>query len=121
MVSVIERLNTLLSLSLAYFCGVKSFEESWSQFNEPLGIYDDNLTHVLLSSHRKFMVDDPVGLSLGKSTAGMYVDSLILHQSFITFLWILPGCMEEEASSYGFPYLCKVFPSTHYIQFVSAC
>lgn len=65
------------------------------------------------------MVDHPLGLALEESAARVYVDLLILHQCPVTSLRILPSCMEEEASSYGFSDLRKFPAGSNNIQLVS--
>lgn len=118
MVSIIEWFNTFLPLSCANFCRICNFKESWCQFYEPLGIYDSDFAHILFCSHHKFMVDNPVRLSLEKRAAWVHVDWLILHHRPVTSLRVLSSCMEEETSSYSFSDLRKVLASTHNIQLV---
>lgn len=111
-VPIIQWFDTLLSLSRADFCRISNFKECRCHFYEPPGIYGNDFAHILFLGHHDFVVDYPLGLILEKCAARVYVDRLILHQCPVISLGILPSCMEEETSSYGFSDLRKFLPST---------
>ena len=118
MVSVIERLDAFLSLALAHLRGVGHFEESRRQLDEPFGVYDGDLAHILFCRHNKLVVDDPVRLSLKKSTARVDIHWLILDECSVTLLRVLSSSMEEESGSDCLPDLCKILACSYNIQFV---
>jgi hypothetical protein len=66
------------------------------------------------------MVDDPIRLPLEQSAAWVDVHRLVLYQGSVSFLGILPGSMEKEASGNRFPNFGEVLPSCDNIQFISA-
>ncbi|PON78537.1 hypothetical protein PanWU01x14_017950 [Parasponia andersonii] len=118
MVSVIERLNTFLTFALTHLCRIRNFEKPRSQFDEPFWIYNCDLTHILFCSHNKLMVDDPVRLSLEKSTARVDINWLILNKSSVALLWVLSSSMEEKSCSNGLSDLRIILSSTHNVQFI---
>ena len=78
-ISVIEWFNTFLTLALTHLCRICDFEESRCQFNEPLGVCNSYLTHVLFCCHDELVVDDPVRLSLEKGATWVDINWLILN------------------------------------------
>jgi len=117
-VSIIEWFNTFLMLPFTHLCRICHFEESWSQFNKPFGVYDCYLAHIFLSCHYKLVVYDPVWLPLEQSWTWMNIYRLILNKGSVTFLGVLSSCMKKEPCSDSLPDLGEVFSSTHDIQFV---
>ncbi|MFS7916630.1 hypothetical protein Hanom_Chr03g00179511 [Helianthus anomalus] len=118
MVPIIKWLNPLLPLAFTHFCWVRHLEESRGQLNKPFGIDDSNLTHVLFCCHNQLVIDDPIGLSLEKSTAWVYINGLILNYGPVSFLWVLPCSVKEETGCYCLTYFGEISPSTYNIQFV---
>lgn len=119
-VSIIQRLDPLLPFPLAHLGGVSTLVKPWRQLNKPFWIDHGHLPHVLLCRHHKLMIDDPVWLALEQCAARVDVHWLVFDQGSISFLGILPGGVEKESCSDGFPYLCEVFPSGDNIKFISA-
>ena len=99
MIPIIQWLDPLLALSLAHFSWIGRLEEPRCQLDKPLGVNDSDLPHVLLSGHHKLMVYEPVRLPLEKRTAGVDVHCLVLNNRSVTFLRVLPSCVEEETGS----------------------
>jgi len=119
-VSIIQRLDPLLPFPLAHLGGVSTLVKPWRQLNKPFWIDHGHLPHVLLCRHHKLMIDDPVWLALEQCAARVDVHWLVFDQGSVSFLGILPGGVEKESCSDGFPYLCEVFPSGDNIKFISA-
>ena len=109
---IVQRLNSLLSLSLAQFSWVRKFEESRSKLHQPLWINSRCLSHVLLGCQYQLMIDHPVNevgtrssispavsdhlvtnlpvrLPVEKCTGRMYVHSLVVNNCLVAFLGIL--------------------------------
>lgn len=59
LVTVVEGLQPLLFLLLAEACGIRHFEESWSELYKPPRVNGGYLPHVLLSGQHKLMVHHP--------------------------------------------------------------
>ena len=53
-----------MSLPLTELGGVAAAEEAGGELDEPLGVDERALPHVLLCGHHQLVVDEPIGLAL---------------------------------------------------------
>ena len=111
-VSIIEWFNTFLTLPFAHLCRICHFEESWSQFNKPFGVYDCYLAHIFLSCHYKLVVYDPVWLHLEQRLTWMNIYRLILNKGSVTFLGgSFLAARKKNPAVIAFLILEKFFPA----------
>ncbi|KZV45704.1 hypothetical protein F511_26730 [Dorcoceras hygrometricum] len=73
-------------------------EQSWAQFQQPLGIYYGNIAYVQFYSHDQLVLYDPVGLALKNNAAPMEVNRMVIDLCPVTSLGISPSIMEEGHS-----------------------
>lgn len=99
--------------------GICRLEEARSKLYQPLWINSTNLPHVLFTGQDKLKIHNPVRLSLEERRRRVDKDRILLYHSFVTFLWIFTGCMEEEARTDCFPDFVKVAASADKVQLVA--
>ena len=99
---IIQGLKLFVSFSLTENIGISEAIIILSDLDKPFGINFANFSHILLSGKNQFVIDNKLGGLSIQTGSGMNEDLLVIEESSIAFLRVLPRSMEKEPRSDGF-------------------
>jgi len=84
------------------------FEEVWRDFEQPLRLDLNYITHELFCREHQFIVDDPLGLIFEQTGVGVHVHylggvRLAFQQTVSARFFLKLRCVIKETRSYSFP------------------
>lgn len=108
-IPVMKWFKLFLALSTCNSSRFTMFEESRSDFNEPLRIDSTYFTHILFCRLDQLMVNHPLRSLSEERRTRMNKDLLVVSDSPVAFSGVFLAAMEEEPSSNGLSDLAEVF------------